>query len=75
MDKSGVYCLINNTNGHAYVGSYINLAYRMISYLNNTFFKSKQNINMPIVNKYNQSNFTLSNLEYVEPEALKRLFT
>ena len=25
-DKSGVYCLINKVNGHAYVGSSINLA-------------------------------------------------
>ena len=71
--KSGVYCLINNINGHAYVGSSINLASRIRNYLNNTFLKSKQNINMPIVSallKYDQSNFTLLILEYVEPESL-----
>lgn len=72
-DKSGVYCLINKINGHAYVGSSINLASRMINYLNNTFLKNKQNANMPIVRallKYDQSNFTLLILEYVEPESL-----
>lgn len=72
-DKSGVYCLINNINGHAYVGSSINLRSRMRSYLNNTFLKSKQNINMPITKallKYDQSNFTLLILEYVESQSL-----
>ena len=41
----------------------------MRGYLNNTFLKSKQNINMPITKallKYDQSNFTLIILEYVE---------
>jgi group I intron endonuclease len=45
----------------------------MRNYLNNTFLKSKQNVNMPIVRallKYDQSNFTLLILEYVEPESL-----
>ena len=72
-DKSGVYCLINNINNHAYVGSSINLASRMKNYLNNTFLKGKQNLNMPIVKallKYDQSNFTLLILEYVKPETL-----
>jgi len=44
----------------------------MKSYLNNNFLKSKKkNVNMPIVKallKYDQSNFTLLILEYVEPE-------
>jgi group I intron endonuclease len=72
-DKSGVYCLINNINGHSYVGSSINLASRMKNYLNNSFLKSKQNINMPIVKallKYGQSNFSLLILELVEAENL-----
>ena len=72
-NKSGVYCLINNINGHAYVGSSINLTSRMRGYLNNTFLKSKQNINMPITKallKYDQSNFTLIILEYVEYPSL-----
>lgn len=70
-DKSGVYCLMNKINGHAYVGSSINLSSRMRNYLNNTFLKSKSNVNMPIVKallKYDQSNFALLILEYVEPE-------
>ena len=72
-DRSAVYCLINKINGHAYVGSSIHLASRMRNYLNNTFLKSKQNKNMPIVNallKYSQANFTLLILDYVEPESL-----
>ncbi len=72
-DKSGVYCLINKINDHSYVGSSINLASRMKNYLNNTFLKSKQNINMPIVKallKYGQSNFSLLILEHVEPKFL-----
>jgi group I intron endonuclease len=72
-DKSGVYCLINKINNHTYIGSSINLSSRMRNYLNNTFLKSKQNINMPIVNallKYDQSNFMLLIMEYVEPENL-----
>lgn len=72
-DQSGVYCLINKINGHSYVGSSINLAARMKNYLNNTFLKSRQNINMPIVKallKYGQENFSLLILEQVEAEYL-----
>ena len=73
-DKSGVYCLINNINGHSYVGSSINFASRMKNYLNNTFLKSRQNANMPIVKallKYGQSNFSLLILEHhVEVKSL-----
>ncbi len=72
-DKSGVYFLINNINGHTYVGSSINIASRMRNYLNNVFLKSKKNNNMPIVKallKYDQSNFSLWILEYVEHSTL-----
>ncbi len=72
-NKSGVYCLINKINGHCYVGSSINLASRMKNYLNKAFLKTKQNINMPIIKalfKYDQSNFTLLILEYVESKSL-----
>jgi hypothetical protein len=62
-DKSAVYLLYNNINGNYYVGSSINIASRMKNYLNNTFLKSKQNINMPPIVaallKHDQSNFTL----------------
>lgn len=72
-DKSGIYCFINNINGHAYIGSSINLASRMKNYLNNTFLKTRQNSNMPIVKallKYGQLNLSLLILEYVKPESL-----
>lgn len=45
----------------------------MRNYLNKAFLKSKQNANMPITKallKYDQSNFTLLILEYVEPISL-----
>lgn len=72
-DQSGVYCLVNKINGHSYVGSSINLASRMKNYLNNTFLKSRQNINMPIVSallKYGQENFSVLILEHVEAKYL-----
>lgn len=72
-EKSGVYYLINNINGHSYLGSSINLSSRMRNYLNNTFLKSKQNVNMPIVKallKYDQSNFSFLILEYADTESL-----
>ena len=72
-DKSGVYCLINNINGHNYVGSSINLSSRIKNYLNNAYLKNKDNNNMPIVKallKQGQSNFSVWILEYVELEFL-----
>jgi len=75
-DKLGIYCFINQTNGHTYVGSSINLASRIRNYLNNTFLKSKQNANMPIIKallKYHQSNFTLLILEYLPSDKLDLL--
>jgi len=72
-NKSGIYYLINNVNGHSYVGSSINLASRMRNYLNVSLLKSKQNINMPIVHallKYGHTNFSVWILEYVEPKQL-----
>lgn len=72
-NKSGIYCLVNKSNGHSYVGSSINLASRMRNYLNTAYLKSKQNINMPIVKallKYNSSNFKLLILEYVDLKTL-----
>jgi group I intron endonuclease len=72
-DKSGVYCLVNNINGHVYIGSSINLASRMKNYLNTSFLKSRQNNNMPIIKaliKYDPSNFSLLIIEYVVSEFL-----
>jgi group I intron endonuclease len=70
---SGVYYLINNINGHTYVGSSINLAARMKNYLNNSYLQSKKNSNMPIAKallKYGHSNFSFWILEYVSPHKL-----
>jgi len=72
-NKSGIYCIINKINGHSYIGSSIHLTARMKNYLNTAFLKSRQNVNMPIVKallKYDQSNFTLLILEYVESDML-----
>lgn len=72
-DRSGIYLLTNNINGHSYVGSSINLSSRMKNYLNNAFLKNKQNTNAPIVKallKYGQSNFSLKILEYSDLEWL-----
>lgn len=76
--QPGVYCLINKINNHFYIGSSINLASRMKNYLNNTFLKSKQNINMPIVKallKYGQDNFSLLILDHADAKSLTILET
>lgn len=73
MGRSAVYCLINKINGHAYVGSSVNLASRMRNYLNKGFLKSKQNDNMPITKallKYDYTNFSVLIVEYVEAKYL-----
>ncbi len=49
------------------------MASKIKTYLNNSFLKSKQNDNMPIVKallKYDQSQFSLLILEYVKVESL-----
>jgi group I intron endonuclease len=72
-DKSGVYCFVNKINNNTYIGSSINLSSRMRNYLNKVFLKSQQNISMPIISallKYDQSNFMLLIIEYVEPKNL-----
>ena len=68
-EKTGVYCLVNLTNGHIYIGSSINLAVRMRNYLNTTFLKNKKNKNMPIIQallKYGQDHFAVLIVEYVD---------
>lgn len=72
-DKTGVYCLLNLTNGNIYIGSSVNIASRMSNYLNNTYLKHRKNNNMPIVQallKYGQENFALLIVEYVNIENL-----
>jgi len=68
-DKTGVYCLVNKINGNIYIGSSVNLAVRMMNYLNTTFLKNRKNSNMPIIQallKYGQENFAVLIVEYVD---------
>ena len=68
-DKTGVYCLVNKINGNIYIGSSVNLAVRMMNYLNTTFLKHRKNNNMPIIQallKYGQENFAVLIVEYVD---------
>ena len=72
-EKTGVYCLVNLTNGHIYIGSSFNLAVRMRNYLNTTFLKNKRNKNMPIIQallKYGQDYFAVLIVEFVEVDFL-----
>lgn len=60
--KPGIYCLINKTTGHAYVGSSINIAKRISNYLSPAYLNSRKNNNMPIhraLLKYGYSDFKL----------------
>jgi group I intron endonuclease len=71
--KTGVYILVNLVNGHNYVGSSVNLAGRMLNYLNNAFLKNQKNSNMPIVKallKYGQDNFAVLIVEYTDIKIL-----
>lgn len=73
--KTGVYCLINLTNGHNYIGSSINLKNRIQSYLNNSYLNNVKNANMPIIKalfKYGQNNFAILIVEYTETEAVNK---
>lgn len=73
LNRSAVYMLYNNLNGHYYIGSTINIASRMKNYLNPGFLKSEKNNSMPISRallKHDSVNFTLVIIEYVEIEDL-----
>ena len=41
-NKPGIYCLVNVSNGHYYIGSSINLSIRLRNYLNVVFFLTKK---------------------------------
>lgn len=56
-------------NGNIYIGSSVNLAVRLLYYLNTTFLKHRKNNNMPIIQallKYGQENFAVLIIEYVD---------
>lgn len=72
-NKPGVYCLVNVSNGHFYIGSSSNLSSRMRNYLNVAFLKNRKNVNMPIVNallKYGSENFAMLIVEYTDLDVI-----
>lgn len=72
-NKQGIYCIVNISNGHNYIGSSINLANRMRNYLKISFLNKKRNINMPIVNallKYGSYNFVVLIIEYTDLDVI-----
>lgn len=72
-NKPGIYCLVNVSNGHYYIGSSSNLPNRMRNYLNKGFLKNKKNVNMPIVNallKYGTENFAMLIVEYTDLDVI-----
>jgi GIY-YIG catalytic domain len=81
IKKSGIYCLINNINGHFYIGCSVNIKNRMSCYLSNSYLIYKKNSNQPIIKallKYSQDNFSLIVIEHISnpigPEGEKLLF-
>jgi len=68
--KSGVYRWINKVNGKCYVGSSVNLGYRLKQYYSYKYLtreKSISSISSALI-KYGHSNFILEILEHCEPE-------
>jgi len=67
-NKAGIYYLINNMNGHDYIGSSVNITNRMQNYLNKSLLIRKKNSNTPIASallKYGYDNFSVIILEYL----------
>jgi hypothetical protein len=76
-DKSGVYIWTNNITKSSYVGSSVNLNKRFSNYFSNLYLKKEalksNSIIIKALLKYGYSNFSLSIIEYCEPElALNR---
>lgn len=68
IKKSGIYCLINNINGHFYIGCSTNIKIRMSCYLSNSYLNYKKNNNQPIIKallKHGQDKFSLIIIEYL----------
>ena len=68
-NKSGVYRWINQVNGKCYVGSSVDLGYRLKQYYSHKYLTRKKSIRSisSALNKYGHSNFILEILEHCEP--------
>lgn len=68
--KSGVYRWVNKVNGKCYVGSSVDLGYRLKQYYSNKYLTRKKSISSisRALIKYGHSNFILEILEHCEPE-------
>jgi len=70
--KSGVYCIINKTNGRRYVGSSVHLAKRLAYYLsinNSTVLPPARSAIYNSIKKYGLGNFILVIIETCEAES------
>ena len=68
-DRSGIYLWRNLVNGNMYIGSSVRLRIRLLQYYNAEYLE--RNSSMRICRallKYGYSNFSLTILEYCEPE-------
>lgn len=73
IDKSGIYRLVNKTNGKSYIGSSISLSNEFTNYYYLDSLKTKVKGSIIIYRallKYGYSNFNLEILEYCEPNVL-----
>jgi group I intron endonuclease len=67
--NSGVYALVNNINGNAYIGSGVDLYSRLRDYHQPWYLASRTNlVIVRAINKYGMENFTLVVLEFTTPE-------
>jgi len=69
-NKSGIYRWINKVNGKCYVGSSVDLGYRLKQYYSYKYLTRKKSISSisSALIKYGHSNFILEILEHCEPE-------
>ena len=69
--KSGIYEILNTTNGHRYVGSAVNLRRRKSTHWRRLRQKCHENQHLQRAwNKYGESVFDFDVIEYWEPEFL-----
>lgn len=68
--KPGIYRWINKTNEKSYIGSSVNLGYRLKQYYSISFLNRKKSISSisRALVKYGHSKFKLEILEYCEPD-------